>query len=457
MPTSIRDLFGRQGIPNQAISIRDSLAHHVDGHHLTLRQAATRFLQPVSGDGYARGCKRPTQIIAGELAYVVPSWVSVDNRETRTLEGVLTKSRVTRTDFPLKPWHTYYDWNYFIRLDKQYTYLHSRSNILDHGNVIECEWDTAFLPEWTWPQDGDRIWMVGRWIYDCGHPDANGHKTELHPPKAVATFANEAARLPGTSGPVRTTRATLYIGRRGGYWTQSITDQNYTFHLQLPPKPYPEAQPSWTVTPRTAMPVALQITPQPAHDPRHLRVVVPLRGVSPQPDEYGAIIHGGWRDPRATQSSPIQRIRVRLTKIFMDGDYDTFGDEWYLYVGINGRWNVWESIGGSSKSVNYSVDLDLHSGDPVKVTACGFEADLMHDYMGDDSGYTWTQISDPNLTTAQREAIEDKVFWQLAGSFTDENDAIGHFSHAHPSTARGRFVRASDKNDYRLEYVIERR
>ena len=93
----------------------------------------------------------------------------------------------------------------------------------------------------------------------------------------------------------------------------------------------------------------------------------------------------------------------------------------------------------------------------LSITACGFEADLMHDHMGDNSGYSWAQISNPNLTKAQRESIEDRIFWKLASSFKDENDRIGLFSHFHSANARGTFTRRSDKRDYRLRYTIEDR
>jgi hypothetical protein len=140
----------------------------------------------------------------------------------------------------------------------------------------------------------------------------------------------------------------------------------------------------------------------------------------------------------------------------MDGDYDTFGDEWHVYIGINGRWKVWRNIGGSSKSLNFTVSLNLHPTDKIKITACGFEADMMHDYMGESSGYTGGEVSNPNRTNDQREAIEDDVFWQLSGSFNDENDRIGHFSQAHNANERGTFTRSSvSPRDYRLRYTIE--
>ena len=81
-----------------------------------------------------------------------------------------------------------------------------------HYTDMEVEWDSASLmdehegfqrdwgavPEFVWPTVNDRVWVSGRWIFDCGHPgtpraDANGTRyvkfsTEIHPPRALVTF-----------------------------------------------------------------------------------------------------------------------------------------------------------------------------------------------------------------------------------------------------------------------------
>lgn len=236
MVISMKDLFRRRNIASSAgrtdgevISIRNALSNHPDGLEMSLRDAHVRLTQPTLGDGSARGCndafERPLALgflvsfgdteSTKDTSFLVPQWVSVDDRETRTVEGILVKSKITHTDFPPRPWHTYYDWNFFVRVDRQYSYLLSQYNI-NHAvdgpegvlfsDVMECGWDTGFFPGRAqqeseqqiviWPQVGDRIWMVGRWIYDCGHPcnpdrdhpaDPTNHgpnKTEIHPPKS---------------------------------------------------------------------------------------------------------------------------------------------------------------------------------------------------------------------------------------------------------------------------------
>lgn len=75
---------------------------------------------------------------------------------------------------------------------------------------MEVEWDNASymdekegfqriwgaVPEFVWPAGGDRVWVQGRWIFDCGHPGGNAKygtqyvrfSTEIHPPRAVVTY-----------------------------------------------------------------------------------------------------------------------------------------------------------------------------------------------------------------------------------------------------------------------------
>jgi hypothetical protein len=72
---------------------------------------------------------------------------------------------------------------------------------------MEVEWDNASLmdekegfqrdwgavPEFVWPAVGDRVWVMGRWIFDCGHPSSSSKRyvkfsTEIHPPRALVTY-----------------------------------------------------------------------------------------------------------------------------------------------------------------------------------------------------------------------------------------------------------------------------
>lgn len=76
-----------------------------------------------------------------------------------------------------------------------------------HHTEMEVEWENASLmsvnddddrtwgavPEYVWPASGDRVWVMGRWIFDCGHPAADSKQyvkfsTEIHPPRALVTY-----------------------------------------------------------------------------------------------------------------------------------------------------------------------------------------------------------------------------------------------------------------------------
>jgi len=489
MTISVRDLFSRQDIPGEIISLRDSLANHSKGLQMSLREAHEFFLKLVDGNGFERGCKHENdeEIELGEhykqgVGQVLPSWVSVHDDETRTLEGIVNVSKAPHHDFPFSPWHTRYDWIFFVLLDKQYTYLHSPANHKDIGidgaenvHLIECEWDTAYFPSYAWPQEGDRVWLVGRWIYDCGHVSKKDrHRTEIHPIKAIATFRADAVKLPGNSGPTLVNNAVLYIGSKGGYWDQPINDRDYAFDLYLPSILYKDAkvEPKWTVKAMTpGLPVQPKITPFPADAPRALRVVIPLKGIHPElAVQYGVIISAGWSDPYGTEAKKVKRVRVTIEKIIKKVyDFDDFYRPWDVYVGINGRWQAFKSPRDEIEaSLNYSVDLDVVSesyyGNKIEITVSGRQLRETDSLMGDDIEVTWQQIESTNTV------VKDHVKYRLMQGFLSlpdytlayaglkgqaaiDNAQISTFRRTHCGT--GRFTQPSPENDYLIRYRIE--
>jgi hypothetical protein len=97
-----------------------------------------------------------------------------------------------------------------------------------YHSEMEVEWENASLmdeghfqriwgavPEFVWPAVGDRVWVSGRWIFDCGHPRVPEkapvrtyveYETEIHPPRALVTFrlnhpALDSSPVPRTSAP----------------------------------------------------------------------------------------------------------------------------------------------------------------------------------------------------------------------------------------------------------------
>lgn len=438
--------------------------------------------QPVDADGVARGCRTPNTLKISwgfgsrDVGILLPSWTQATNGPVtpsagpETVTGVLTNSKISGTDFPLKPWHTSYDWNLFVRPDPQYRRLLSTANVQDDHGILECEWESSCLPTWARPQQGQRIWMVGRWIYDCAHPLAHGYKTEIHPPKALASFRSEAVTFPGNAGPTQANQAVVFIGRDGGYFKTSINDQDYEFSFPMPPRPV-GSQPRIMVTPKMGrwfifsrkLPVNPKIDLSLWKHGGIVKVKVPLKGLQPHPDDYGMVISAGWSDPQRIETKQIHKVRVTVDKVFMDANLDPIGrDEWSLHVGINGRWKILHNQRGDVSSVNHSVLLDLHPDHRIRISVCGYEADTVDDLMGRQSGVSPNLVSASSPSNTAEDAagkIRDAFVAGLGSGVPDENDPIStFFNESAPPTGPGKISsRApSPGGDYRVEYTVER-
>ena len=166
-----------------------------------------------------------------------------------------------------------------------YTWAASQFNKASGGQrMIESEWESKFVPDFIRPWPGDRIWMRGQLIFDCGHPagegGAWGYRSEIHPPHAVVTLRLEGASLNGNSVALPARVARVYItpwageanhpddiNEDGRVWSSGAAGTPrfdaahtpYQFKIPLPPKPRGS-----DLTPGTAPAVRVQIEPAPA-------------------------------------------------------------------------------------------------------------------------------------------------------------------------------------------------
>jgi len=208
----------------------------------------------LSGNG--GGCYSPPIVQASpfdQLPAVNPEWAPVVNGQVPfsapvLVHGMAVDSHVSREDFPAG--HVRFDQNTDIALDPADAHLLATgnlapSNLVGGVPVMELEWETGSYPAWAWAGDGDRIVALGRWIFDCGHPDPiPGHKagtsipcltdsdppaglacvgavfnyrSEMHPPQAVAVIrSGKAARLADTGRAVPVTQADVFVSPDGG-------------------------------------------------------------------------------------------------------------------------------------------------------------------------------------------------------------------------------------------------
>ena len=50
---------------------------------------------------------------------------------------------------------------------------------------VHVEREQGSLPFFAWPEAGDRVALIGSWVWDCGHWAGGGERTEIHPFRAL--------------------------------------------------------------------------------------------------------------------------------------------------------------------------------------------------------------------------------------------------------------------------------
>ncbi len=169
-----------------------------------------------------------------------PNWPSVwDNRPVGVYGsaagagsgGANQPARISFEDDPLT--HYAHDTNFYFLPDPLYRWTVGTANYYSNGEDdsgvalgrIEVEWEALNngnpgsyesgqigLPAWATPATGDRMYVVGRWVLDGGHPEI-GDRTEIHPPRLVAAMR----AVPSVSSSGATAfQADVYVSGHGG-------------------------------------------------------------------------------------------------------------------------------------------------------------------------------------------------------------------------------------------------
>jgi len=152
----------------------------------------------------------------------IPTWVYVGDRNApasgpppppRRLEGRID-SRYGRelavhpTPEDLPPVHRGYDFNFNVLPDPAYrgllggTSAQRTGNFAGHGettNRIHVEREQRALASFTWPEVGDRVALVGSWVWDCGHWTGGGERTEIHSYRALWVERNGGRPSPASA------------------------------------------------------------------------------------------------------------------------------------------------------------------------------------------------------------------------------------------------------------------
>jgi hypothetical protein len=280
-------------------------------------------------------------------------------------QGQITPSKeiVAHHEWPFS--HDGHDMTWHVRLDPGYNGLASTANKRDDGTYnMEMEWEigtkntgiTDRFPIFLWPWVDDRVWMEGRWVYDCGHFNfhfgvpplvplyGSGYKTEIHPASAVAFTRNEPAKFPGENNKWSSAKVTyIYLHGKGGYYNTPVGGRNYEFDIDMPPKPsylpasY-ELRYNVQALPFGGPPpiVTAKLQENKAH------VVIPLSSIPASTSlKYGAIVAAKWVKSTSLPISAegFRTLRVTFDYIRVVKDHDYGSGEWKnLWVGVNGKW-----------------------------------------------------------------------------------------------------------------------
>lgn len=192
----------------------------------------------------------PSPDLNSLINLVNPEWAPVLNGNVSPpisdpvlIHGTAVESHVSKEDFPAG--HVTFDQNTDLLLQGD------DARFLATGNpsgILELEWETGSFPAWAWPGIGDRVVALGRWIFDCGHPDplspglcrgtanafcvsnadctgatpicdgaAFSYRSEMHPPQATAVIRSGGGGVLGDEGrAVPVTRADVFVSADGG-------------------------------------------------------------------------------------------------------------------------------------------------------------------------------------------------------------------------------------------------
>jgi len=196
--------------------------------------------------------------VLGMLTLINPEWAPIVNPGAVDSDPVLISGTVeamhgeTGGDFPST--HAFSDVVMDVMVDPQHEDKVATGN--DAPDEIAFEWEVGAYPDWAWPGFGDRIYGLGRHIFDCGHPGARpgtcstttarpcvldsdcrpsvcstcgatevcngehfGYSSELHPPHATAVIrqgrAASISKRPQPR-PVPATIADVWVSANGG-------------------------------------------------------------------------------------------------------------------------------------------------------------------------------------------------------------------------------------------------
>jgi hypothetical protein len=366
---------------------------------------------------------------------LIPTWVYVGDRNApaaepapplRRLDGVVSSPferelAVHPTPEDLPTIHRSYDLNFNVLPDAPHRALLGGSATARTGNYagrgestarVHVEREQGAAPLFVWPEAGDRISLVGSWIWDCGHWTGGGERTEIHPfdvlwvdrrehwPQAEGdlfvstdkTFAGvQADCAHEVKGVVAAFQACLLTHSS---W-QDVSG-TYRFRLRVPPRPSPRSILRIRVADAGSTPGAPPVIARSSRG--GVDVTVDVHASPGEKLVVAKRVLASW-----TGAEPAAHVRVRFVRLLVRRAMDpgcpngrptcgsketTHGEqvssgpgEWNVYVDVAGAWRMWgngllRARDGQVFRNGPTLDLHLARGRPWRVFVFTRECDF---------------------------------------------------------------------------------
>lgn len=465
------------------------------------------------------GCQRSDFGIGFDTS---PEWVYVyRNPSIRTARGIVRVSHGSLQDSILQ--HRSFDFNGNLVPDGPFRYLIAGSTSRHTDNFapgggeeqgrLHFEWESATMPLFVWPTDGDRATIWGSWIWDCGHWQSGennttgvttGEHSELHPLSAIAV--NRRAPYLSKRGESETD---VFVSDMGdgahavercalshhplskapypqydvGFKPCATAHANrlqplarsYKFFVPAPPKPVAGARLRYRIVNRIAGGSGTQRVHKEANG---IEVTVTLRGANHEV-RYGKSFFVSWSCP--VRDLP-KLLKVTLNSILIRQSdpnpavADPTGAHWVLYLDVNGYWqllNKWaprltKHVTDNERiSIDRTVKIYVPHGagvwfqiqgrecdEPAGITVLGIFTNLLYPCPAN------TDELNPNIL----DVFNNDDTGTILDTYRSTSAAVGrHVStsvattHRFPSSGPITFGDGKQgKGDYRLTYTIHR-
>jgi hypothetical protein len=365
----------------------------------------------------------------------IPTWVFVGDRSApaagpapplRRLEGVVSSTyerelAVHPTPEDMPTIHRSYDLNVNVLPDPAYRGLLGGSEAARSGNFagrgestgrVHAEREQGATPFFVWPETGDRVALVGNWVWDCGHWAGGGERTEIHPFDVL--WVERRDRSPEAAGDLFLSTDKTFAGAQadcahrakgvGALFQPCQTTQSswqdvsgtYRFRLRVPPRPGPKAR----LLVRVLDAGSTAEAPRPKARVKGNAVDVTLDAHATPGKK---LVVAGRVLARWTRTAPAEHVRLRFTRLLVRRKMDpgcpggratcgskqtTHGEqvsagpgEWNVYVDAAGTWRMWgtgllRARDGQVFRNGPTLDLRLARGRPWRVLVFTRECDF---------------------------------------------------------------------------------